>query len=122
MLSLTQLRTSHLRLPTRGEWIHLFRRLPGRFVKFLRAAYIDGPKAVLRGEFTHRQGLFLCLATLPILIGALFITLPEVLFPSPGHRAYYHFAISVGNELVAMVPVIIGMVATTFGLRLPLDG
>lgn len=122
MLSLARLHQRQLRLPTRGDWVHLLRHLPGRTAAFLRAAYIEGPKALIQGRYSRRQGVFLCLATAPILLGALFITLPGVLFPSPEHRAYYHFAVTVGNELVAVIPVLIGMLATTFGLRLPTDG
>ena len=122
MLSLTQLQAVQLRAPSRQEWLQILRKLPADLRDFLRAAYIEGPKAILRGNFSKRQGTLLCMATMPILLGVLFVTVPGILFPSPGHKAYYHFAVSLGNELIALVPMFIGIVSTTVGLKLPVDG
>lgn len=93
----------------------------GRIAHQLRLTYIDGPRALLAGRYSHRQAAYIMLATLPVFLGTLFITVPGILFPSPGHKAFYHFACSVGSDFSALIPVILGAISTSLGFKIPLE-
>ncbi|GAA5476701.1 hypothetical protein [Haloferula helveola] len=87
---------------------------------FLKACYVDGLSAIFQGRFDRRQGAIVIVAMLPILLGAMFVTVPMLLFPTEGHKAFYHFASILSNDPSAMLPFFIGTVSATLGLKVPL--
>ena len=122
--------TSHLSLA-----LHKFRenprlslrKLSGRIVKaikttgiFLKTSYVDGFRALVEGRYNRRQAVMIIAGSLPTILGALMITLPGLLFPSPGHQAFYYFGSTLGCEPSSLIPVVLGTVSSTLGLRIPL--
>ncbi len=101
------------------------RQAPGEFFshlngEFFRNWFINGPKLLLKGEFSRRAGIFMVIAAIPAIAVALFLTLPGMLFPTPQHNQFFHFANVISRDAITMVPVAIGVLSTIFCLRLPL--
>jgi hypothetical protein len=88
--------------------------------KFLKSCYVDGFRALIAGRYTRRQAALIIAGNLPTILGALMITVPGVLFPSPGHQAFYHFAATLGCEPSSLIPVFLGAISSTLGLRIPI--
>jgi hypothetical protein len=87
---------------------------------FLKTCYVDGFRALLAGHYSRRQAAVIMCATMPTILGALMITVPGLLFPSPGHQAFYHFAETLGRDPTSLIPVILGTISSTLGLKIPL--
>lgn len=88
--------------------------------KFLKTCIIDGGRAVLEGRFTTRQGILIAAGQLPILLGVMLITVPALLFPTPEHNAFYEFARQLATGASSAVPILLGLVSATLGLKIPL--
>jgi hypothetical protein len=88
--------------------------------EFFRNWFIDGPKLLLKGKFSRRAAFFLTIGALPALMGVAYILLPDVLFPTPQHNAFFHFAKVVSSDVASLIPIGIGLIATIFSFRLPL--
>jgi len=88
--------------------------------QFTKSCYVDGFKALVAGEYNNRQALLIIVATIPVLLSVAMLVVPTVLFPTPEHQAFYHFARTLSGDSASMVPVVIGAVSTTLGLRIPL--
>jgi hypothetical protein len=88
--------------------------------EFFRNWFIDGPRLLLKGKFSRRAGLFLVIGAMPALMAAAFLILPDILFPTPQHHAFFHFARAVSGDVASLIPVAIGVVASLFSFRLPL--
>jgi hypothetical protein len=87
---------------------------------FFRNWFIDGPKLLLKGKFSRRAGLFLVIGAMPALMAAAYIIVPDILFPTPQHNAFFHFARTVSSDVASLIPLCIGVIATIFSFRLPL--
>lgn len=87
---------------------------------FLKTCYVDGTKALIAGRYSRTQAAMIIAGNLPAILGALLITFPSVLFPTPGHQAFYHFADILGTDPTSLIPMAIGAVSSTLGLRIPL--
>ncbi len=91
----------------------------GQFDKaFFRDWFITGPKLILKGGFSRRAAGFMIAAATPAILAALFITVPGLLFHTPEHNAYFHFAKIVEGE--SILPVILGTISSIFSFRFPL--
>ena len=88
--------------------------------EFFRNWFIDGPKLLMKGKFSRREGVFLAIGALPALMGAAYIILPDFLFPTPQHNAFFHFARTVSHDVASLIPLGIGVLASLFSFRLPL--
>ena len=88
--------------------------------EFFRNWFIDGPRLLLKGKFSRRAGIFLAIGAMPALMGAAYVILPDVLFPTPQHNAFFHFARTVSSDVASLIPLGIGVVASLFSFRLPL--
>ena len=88
--------------------------------KFLKTSYVDGFLALVAGRYTRSQAALIIAGSIPTILGALLITVPGILFPTPGHQAFYYFGSSLSCEPIALIPVFLGMVSSTLGLRIPL--
>lgn len=88
--------------------------------KFLKGSYVDGFSALLKGNYSRRQAALIIAGNVPTILGALLITVPEVLFPLPAHQAFYYFGTSLGGNASSFIPIILGAVSSTLGLRIPL--
>ncbi|MEP4076582.1 hypothetical protein [Haloferula sp.] len=88
--------------------------------KFLKSCYVDGFRALIEGRYSRRQAAMIIAGTLPTILGTMMITVPSILFPSPGHQAFYHFGNTLGGEPASLIPVAIGAISSTLGLRIPL--
>lgn len=89
-------------------------------VKFLKLCYVDGTKALLEGRYTRDQAAVIIAGSLPAILGALLITCPGVLFPTPSHHAFYHFGDILRTDPTSLIPMALGAVTSTLGLRIPL--
>ncbi|MEM1085021.1 MAG: hypothetical protein AAGI48_12990 [Verrucomicrobiota bacterium] len=87
---------------------------------FLKTCFTDGLKALVAGRYTRKQAAIIIAGSLPAILGAMMITLPSVLFPTPGHQAFYHFASTLATDLSSMVPVALGTISSVLGLKIPL--
>lgn len=97
------------------------RRHGGRFdADFFHNWFITGPKLLLKGKFTRRTAVFIGIAAVPAIAVALFLTLPGILFPTPQHNQFFHFAKVVSGDSATLIPVAIGILSSIFCLRLPL--
>jgi hypothetical protein len=85
---------------------------------YFRDWFITGPKLILKGGFSHRAAGFMIAAATPAILAALFITIPGLLFHTPEHNAYFHFAKIVEGDSV--LPVILGTISSIFSFRFPL--
>jgi hypothetical protein len=85
---------------------------------FFRDWFITGPKLILKGGFSRRAAGFMIAAATPAILAALFITVPGLLFHTPEHNAYFHFAKIVEGE--SILPVILGTISSIFSFRFPL--
>lgn len=90
-----------------------------RFGHFLKICYVDGMKALVAGRYDTRQACIIIAATVPVLLGVMVLFVPLALFPTPEHRAFYHFADTLANDSISMLPVVLGAVSTTLGLKVP---
>lgn len=87
---------------------------------FIKSCLVDGSKALLAGHYDKRQASLIIAANVPAIIGAMVITVPGILFHSPGHQAYYHFANNLGCEPASLIPMFLGATSSLLGLRIPL--
>ncbi len=88
--------------------------------EFFRTWFIDGPKLLMKGKFSRRSAVFIAAAAIPAIAAALFLILPGILFPTPQHHEFFHFAKVITRDAVTLIPVAIGVISTLFCLRLPL--
>lgn len=97
------------------------RGLPGHFSRaFFRDWFIDGPRMLLKGRFTRRAGAFMIASALPSILTALFLTVPGLLFHTPEHHAFFHFAKTLEGDGASLLPILLGSLSSLFGFRLPL--
>ncbi len=89
--------------------------------EFFRSWFIDGPRLLMKGKFSRRSAVFIAVAAVPAIAAALFMTLPGILFPTPQHHEFFHFAKVITKDAATLIPVSIGVISTLFCLRLPLD-
>jgi hypothetical protein len=82
--------------------------------------FINGPKLLLKGKFSRRAAVFLAIGAMPALLGAAYVILPDILFPTPEHNAFFQFARTVSSDVASLIPLGIGVVASLFSFRLPL--
>jgi hypothetical protein len=87
--------------------------------RFFRSWFIDGPRLLLTGRFTHREAAFIAMSALPALLAVALITLPAYLFSSPQQNAFYHFGQCLKGESFALLPMAVGVVSSLFGFRFP---
>ncbi|WP_200279695.1 hypothetical protein [Haloferula rosea] len=122
-LKLPQFERKNLNLNFRSMRTHFLpnaRKFLGQTAHFLKTCYIDGFRALLLGKFNQRQAILIIVATIPILLSVGMLFIPTVLFPTPQHQAFYHFAQTLAGDSISMIPVVIGAVSTTLGLKIPL--
>lgn len=93
--------------------------LLARFDKaYFRDWFVLGPKLLLKGGFSRRAAAFMIASATPGILAALFVIVPGMLFHTPEHHAYFHFAkIVEGNSFL---PLILGTVSSVFSFRFPL--
>ncbi|MGB6222754.1 hypothetical protein [Haloferula sp.] len=87
---------------------------------FLKSCYVDGFLALVAGHYTRRQAAMIIAGSLPTILGAMMITVPGILFPTPGHQAFFHFGNTLSCDPTSLIPVVLGAISTTLGLRIPL--
>jgi hypothetical protein len=87
---------------------------------FFRNWFINGPKLLMKGKFSRRAAVFMGFAAIPAIAVALFLTLPAILFPTPQHNQFFHFAKTINGDAATLIPVGIGILSSIFCLRLPL--
>lgn len=87
---------------------------------FLKSCFVDGTRSLVAGNYSKKQAAIIIAASLPAIAGAVMITLPGVLFPTPAHQAFYYFAQTLATEPAALLPSLLGLVSSTLGLRVPL--
>ena len=75
---------------------------------------------LLAGNYEKRKAAFVIAATCPILLATLFLTIPGFLFPTPRHNEFFHFANALGSDFTSAIPLMLGVISTTLGLRMPL--
>ncbi len=89
--------------------------------RFLKSSYVDGTRALIQGRYSRRQAALIAVSTLPAILGLLFLTVPGILFPTPSHNEFFHFAANIGGNPASMLPMILGAASATLGLRIPLS-
>lgn len=87
---------------------------------FFRNWFIIGPKLLMKGKFNRRTAVFIGFAAVPAIAVALFLTVPGILFPTPQHNQFFHFAKVISGDSATLIPVAIGVLSSIFCLRLPL--
>ncbi|QJE97962.1 hypothetical protein [Luteolibacter luteus] len=88
--------------------------------EFFRDWFITGPRLLLKGKFNRRTAVFIGIAAIPAIAVALFLTVPGLLFPTPQHNQFFHFAKVISGDSATLIPVAIGILSSIFCLRLPL--
>ena len=94
----------------------LFGHFDGRF---FRSWFIDGPRLLLTGRFTHREAAFIAMSALPALMAVALITLPAYLFDSPQQNAFYHFGQCLKADNMSLIPMAFGVLSAFFSFRFP---
>jgi hypothetical protein len=93
----------------------------GRFDKeYFREWFVEGPRLLLAGCFSRRAAGFMIAAASPAILAALFLTVPGILFHTPEHNQFFHFARIIETEAASALPVMLGLVSSLFSFRLPL--
>ncbi len=87
---------------------------------FLHETFVIAPRLLLAGKYDKRKAGYIIAAACPILLAVLFMTVPSLLFPTPQHNAFFHFANIVATDAASTIPILLGIVSTTLGLRMPL--
>jgi hypothetical protein len=87
--------------------------------QYFRSWFIDGPRLLLTGRFTQREGAFIVMSALPALLAVALITVPAYLFNSPQQNAFYHFAQCLKADNTSLIPMAFGAVASLFSFRFP---
>lgn len=105
---------SHLKVAAEHAVV-FFRQAPG----FLKSCYVDGVRAIIAGRYNRRQAVLIMMAMLPVLLTTAVITVPLILFPTEGHKAYFQFASILNTDPASWIPFLIGSVTATLGLKLP---
>lgn len=90
-----------------------------RGLRFLKACYVDGFRAILSGQYTKRQAALLIAALVPVLLTVAVMTVPLILFPTEGHRAFYHFAHILSTDGASLLPFTISVITATVGMKIP---
>lgn len=89
--------------------------------RFLKTCYVDGGKALLAGRYSKRQAALVIVSTLPAILGLLFLTVPGILFPTPSHNEFFHFAANITGNPASILPTLFGAASATLGLRIPVS-
>ena len=87
---------------------------------YFRDWFIEGPKLMIKGCFSRRAAGFMIVSALPAILTGLFLTVPGLLFYTPEHNAYFHFARILEGEAPSVIPVILGTISSIFSFRFPL--
>lgn len=87
---------------------------------YFRDWFLEGPKLLLKGCFSRRAATFMIASAAPAILAGLFLTVPGILFHTPEHNAYFHFARIVEGETPSLIPVILGTISSIFSFRFPL--
>jgi hypothetical protein len=87
---------------------------------YFRDWFVEGPKLMLKGCFSNRAAGFMIASATPAILTGLFLTVPGLLFYTPEHNAYFHFARILEGEAASAIPVILGTLSSIFSFRLPL--
>lgn len=87
---------------------------------YFRDWFVEGPKLMLKGCFSRRAAAFMIVSAAPAILAGLFLTVPGILFHTPEHNAYFHFARIVEGETPSVIPVILGTISSIFSFRFPL--
>lgn len=96
-------------------------RTRSRVLSSAREILLDGPKAMIEARYSRSQGIIMALSALPSILGLLSLTMPEVLFPTEDHRAFFQFAKNMANDPMGITPIVIGTISTLLGLRVPVS-
>jgi hypothetical protein len=88
-------------------------------VDALHSWFIDGPRLLLTGRFSHREAAFIAISALPALLALGFIMLPAYLFDSPQQNAFYHFGQSLKGDNTSLIPMAFGVISSLFSFRFP---
>ncbi|HEY1120015.1 MAG TPA: hypothetical protein VGE67_00380 [Haloferula sp.] len=84
-----------------------------------RSWFIDGPRLLLTGRFSHREAAFIAISAIPALLALGCIMLPAYLFDSPQQNAFYYFGQCLKGESIGLIPMIFGVISSIFGFRFP---
>ena len=95
-------------------------RIPALVKTFLVETFVTSPRLLLAGHYEKRKAAFVIAATCPILLATLLLTIPGFLFPTPRHNEFFHFANALGSDFTSAIPLMLGVISTTLGLRMPL--
>ncbi|WP_353565829.1 hypothetical protein [Haloferula sargassicola] len=87
----------------------------------MKETFVEGPKAVIQARYSGAQAAIMICSTLPAILGSLALTVPELLFPTEGHRAFFQYACNVSHDPMSLAPIMTGAVTTLLGLRIPLS-
>jgi hypothetical protein len=87
--------------------------------RFFRSWFIDGPRLLLTGNFSHREATFIAMSALPALLALGLITVPAYLFDSPQQNAFYHFGQCLKGENTSLIPMAFGVLSSLFCFRFP---
>lgn len=87
---------------------------------FLISCYTEGLRAIFTGNFTRRQAFLIIAASLPAILALLLTTVPSILFPTPGHQAFYYFATNLQGTSTTLILASLGLASATLGLKIPL--
>ncbi|PAW67530.1 MAG: hypothetical protein B9S38_12285 [Verrucomicrobiia bacterium Tous-C4TDCM] len=87
---------------------------------YFRDWFVEGPKLLLKGCFSRRAAGFMIASATPAILTGIVLTVPGLLFDTPEHKAYFHFARILEGEAASAIPVILGTISSIFSFRLPL--
>lgn len=87
---------------------------------YFRDWFVEGPKLMLKGCFSRRAAAFMIVSAAPAILTGLFLTVPGILFHTPEHNAFFHFARIVEGDAPSIIPVILGTISSIFSFRFPL--
>lgn len=87
---------------------------------FFHDWFVEGPRLLLKGNFTRRAAGFMIAAATPAILTGMVLTIPALLFHTPEHNAYFHFARIIQDESASLLPVVLGTISSIFSFRLPL--
>ena len=94
------------------------RRFPG-ILELLGMIVFTGPWRLLTSRISGKCAAFMVFMCLPSILVAITLLFPGWVFQSPQQQAYYYFGLTLGQEPLRWVAIVLAGVCTVFSLAMP---
>ncbi|MFD0894886.1 hypothetical protein KBB96_04285 [Luteolibacter ambystomatis] len=85
----------------------------------MKSTLWTGPLMLVTGQVSKRTAAFMIAGAIPAILVALFLTVPNFLFCTPQHQAYFYFGRDLANSPLSLVPMLVAAICALIALSLP---